>query len=93
MTLVVVTRLHNAAAAAGGMRRGLEYALAYAAERTVAGGLLADNPLHRATSAGWRSTRPARLPWPPTGSRCWAGPSTATGTPPRSCAWPRPWRS
>ncbi|MEU7866754.1 acyl-CoA dehydrogenase family protein [Dactylosporangium sp. NPDC049140] len=49
MTLVVVTRLHNAAAAAGGMRRGLEYALAYAAERTVAGGLLADNPLHRAT--------------------------------------------
>ncbi|WP_433199300.1 acyl-CoA dehydrogenase family protein [Dactylosporangium sp. CS-047395] len=52
MTLVVVTRLHNAAAAAGGMRRGLEYALAYAAERTVAGGLLADNPLHRATLGG-----------------------------------------
>ena len=30
MTLVVVTRLHNAAAAAGGMRRGLAYARAYA---------------------------------------------------------------
>ncbi|WP_433065759.1 acyl-CoA dehydrogenase family protein [Dactylosporangium sp. CS-033363] len=52
MTLVVVTRLHNAAAAAGGMRRGLEYALAYAAERTIAGGVLADNPLHRATLGG-----------------------------------------
>ncbi|GGM37911.1 acyl-CoA dehydrogenase family protein [Dactylosporangium sucinum] len=52
MTLVVVTRLHNAAAAAGGMRRGLEYARSYAAERTVAGGLLAANPLHRATLGG-----------------------------------------
>ncbi|WP_433089735.1 acyl-CoA dehydrogenase family protein [Dactylosporangium sp. CA-052675] len=52
MTLVVVTRLHNAAAAAGGMRRGLEYALAYASERTVAGGVLAANPLHRATLGG-----------------------------------------
>ncbi|WP_345132609.1 acyl-CoA dehydrogenase family protein [Dactylosporangium darangshiense] len=52
MTLVVVTRLHNAAAAAGGMRRGLEYALGYAAERTIAGGVLADNPLHRATLGG-----------------------------------------
>ncbi|MEV8518120.1 acyl-CoA dehydrogenase family protein [Dactylosporangium sp. NPDC051484] len=52
MTLVVVTRLHNAAAAAGGMRRGLEYALSYATERTVAGGRLADNPLHRATLGG-----------------------------------------
>ncbi len=49
MTLVVVTRLHNAAAAAGGMRRGLDYALAYARGRRVAGGLLADSPLHRAT--------------------------------------------
>lgn len=49
MTLVVVTRLHNAAAAAGGMRRGLDYAVAYARARRVAGGLLADNPLHRAT--------------------------------------------
>jgi alkylation response protein AidB-like acyl-CoA dehydrogenase len=49
MTLVVVTRLHNAAAAAGGMRRGLDYARAYAAQRTVAGGRLDANPLHRAT--------------------------------------------
>ncbi|MGN9908390.1 acyl-CoA dehydrogenase family protein [Phytohabitans sp. LJ34] len=49
MTLVVVTRLHNAAAAAGGMRRGLQYALAFAAGRTVAGGPLAGSPLHRAT--------------------------------------------
>ncbi|MDQ7906179.1 acyl-CoA dehydrogenase family protein [Phytohabitans sp. ZYX-F-186] len=49
MTLVVVTRLHNAAAAAGGMRRGLAYALAFAANRTVAGGPLAGSPLHRAT--------------------------------------------
>ncbi|WP_173163004.1 acyl-CoA dehydrogenase family protein [Phytohabitans suffuscus] len=49
MTLVVVTRLHNAAAAAGGMRRGLAYALAFAAARTVAGGPLAASPLHRAT--------------------------------------------
>ncbi|MBO0867618.1 MAG: acyl-CoA dehydrogenase family protein, partial [Micromonosporaceae bacterium] len=51
MTLVVITRLHNAAAAAGGMRRGLDYARAYAAARTVAGGTLADRPLHRATLA------------------------------------------
>ncbi|HEU0238508.1 MAG TPA: acyl-CoA dehydrogenase family protein [Micromonosporaceae bacterium] len=51
MTLVVVTRLHNAAAAAGGMRRGLDYARAYADVRTVAGGRLADSPLHRATLA------------------------------------------
>jgi acyl-CoA dehydrogenase len=49
MTLVVVTRLHNASAAAGGMRRGLEYALSYARERTVATGPLIGNPLHRAT--------------------------------------------
>jgi alkylation response protein AidB-like acyl-CoA dehydrogenase len=51
MTLVVVTRLHNAAAAAGGMRRGLDYVRAYAEVRSVAGGRLADNPLHRATLA------------------------------------------
>ncbi|HEY7177063.1 MAG TPA: acyl-CoA dehydrogenase family protein [Micromonosporaceae bacterium] len=51
MTLVVVTRLHNAAAAAGGMRRGLDYARAYADVRSIAGGRLADNPLHRATLA------------------------------------------
>jgi len=49
MALVVVTRLHNAAAAAGGMRRGLAYALAFAQQRTVAGGPLAASPLHRAT--------------------------------------------
>jgi alkylation response protein AidB-like acyl-CoA dehydrogenase len=51
MTLVVITRLHNAAAAAGGMRRGLDYARAYATVRTIAGGPLAGNPLHRATLA------------------------------------------
>jgi alkylation response protein AidB-like acyl-CoA dehydrogenase len=51
MTLVVITRLHNAAAAAGGMRRGLDYVRAYADVRSVAGGRLADNPLHRATLA------------------------------------------
>ena len=51
MTLVVITRLHNAAAAAGGMRRGLDYALAYARDRQIAGGPLIDNPLHRATLA------------------------------------------
>ncbi|MFI1197247.1 acyl-CoA dehydrogenase family protein [Micromonospora sp. NPDC020750] len=49
MTLVVVTRVHNASAAAGGMRRGLAYARAYADARAVAGGRLTDNPLHRAT--------------------------------------------
>jgi alkylation response protein AidB-like acyl-CoA dehydrogenase len=49
MTLVVVTRLHNAAIAAAGMRRGLDYARAYARTRTVAGGALSGNPLHRAT--------------------------------------------
>ncbi|GAB3807080.1 acyl-CoA dehydrogenase family protein [Micromonospora zhanjiangensis] len=49
MTLVVVTRVHNAAAAAGGMRRGLAYARAFADARQVAGGTLADSPLHRAT--------------------------------------------
>jgi alkylation response protein AidB-like acyl-CoA dehydrogenase len=51
MTLVVVTRLHNAAAAAAGMRRGLAYARAYADARSVAGGRLATNPLHRTTLA------------------------------------------
>jgi alkylation response protein AidB-like acyl-CoA dehydrogenase len=49
MTLVVITRLHNAAAAAAGMRRGLAYAQAYAAARQVGGGRLDVNPLHRAT--------------------------------------------
>ncbi|MFI6225864.1 acyl-CoA dehydrogenase family protein [Micromonospora echinospora] len=49
MTLVVVTRLHNAAAAVSGMRRGLAYARAYADARQVAGGRLVDSPLHKAT--------------------------------------------
>ncbi len=49
MTLVVVTRVHNASAAASGMRRGLAYARAYAQARQVTGGRLADSPLHRAT--------------------------------------------
>jgi alkylation response protein AidB-like acyl-CoA dehydrogenase len=51
LTLVVVTRLHNAAAAAAGMRRGLDYARAYAGARSVAGGRLVANPLHRTTLA------------------------------------------
>jgi acyl-CoA dehydrogenase len=51
MTLVVITRLHNAAAASGGMRRGLDYAVSYANVRQVAGGRLIDNSLHRATLA------------------------------------------
>ena len=49
MTLVVITRLHNAANSAAGMARGLAYCRDYATRRTVAGGRLADNPLHRAT--------------------------------------------
>ena len=49
MTLVRVARLHNAAAAAAGMRRGLAYARTYAGVRQVAGGRLAASPLHRAT--------------------------------------------
>ncbi|HEX6869703.1 MAG TPA: acyl-CoA dehydrogenase family protein, partial [Micromonosporaceae bacterium] len=51
MTLVVITRLHNSAAAAAGMRRGLAYAQAYAGARSVAGGRLSGNPLHRSTLA------------------------------------------
>jgi acyl-CoA dehydrogenase len=51
MTLVQLTRLHNAAAAAGGMRRGLAYARVYAGARSVAGGRLNANPLHRSTLA------------------------------------------
>jgi hypothetical protein len=49
MTLVVVTRLHNTAAAAAGMRRGLDYALRFAQVRQVGGQPLLGNPLHRAT--------------------------------------------
>jgi alkylation response protein AidB-like acyl-CoA dehydrogenase len=51
MTLVLVTRLHNAAAAAAGMRRGLAYARAFADGREVAGGPLSASPVHRATLA------------------------------------------
>jgi alkylation response protein AidB-like acyl-CoA dehydrogenase len=51
MTLVTVTRLHNAAAAAAGMRRGLAYARVYAGARNVSGGRLEANPLHRTTLA------------------------------------------
>jgi hypothetical protein len=51
MTLVVITRLHNAAAAAAGMRRGLAYARAYSGARSVASGRLSENPLHRGTLA------------------------------------------
>jgi alkylation response protein AidB-like acyl-CoA dehydrogenase len=51
LTLIVVTRLHNSAAAAAGMRRGLAYAKAYAGARSVAGGRLSTNPLHRTTLA------------------------------------------
>lgn len=49
MALVRVARLHNAAAAAAGMRRGLAYAHSFAQVRRVAGGRLAGSPLHRAT--------------------------------------------
>jgi alkylation response protein AidB-like acyl-CoA dehydrogenase len=49
MTLVRVARLHNAAAAAAGMRRGLAYAYSFAQVRQIAGGRLAASPLHRAT--------------------------------------------
>jgi acyl-CoA dehydrogenase len=49
MTLVRVARVHNAAAAAAGMRRGLAYARTFATARQVAGGQLAASPLHRAT--------------------------------------------
>ncbi len=49
MTLVVVTRLHNAAAAAAGMRRGLDLARSYAAYRHAGGAALDTQPAHRAT--------------------------------------------
>jgi alkylation response protein AidB-like acyl-CoA dehydrogenase len=49
MSLVRVARLHNAAAAAAGMRRGLSYAHTFATARRVAGGRLSASPLHRAT--------------------------------------------
>ena len=83
MTLVVVTRLHNAAAAAGGMRRGLAYARAYADAREVAGGRLAATPLHRGHAGHARRRRGRRVrAGRRTRSRCSAGSrSTATRPP------------
>lgn len=49
MTLVRVARVHNAAAAAGGMRRGLLYAATYASDRQAFRAPLTALPLHRAT--------------------------------------------
>ncbi len=78
MTLVVVTRLHNAAAAAGGMRRGLVYAKATPTSALwPAGGW----PTPRCTGRPWApspSTRPARSPWPRTRSGCWARPRSGS---------------
>ena len=49
MRLVLVTRLHNAAAAAAGMRRGLMLARNHAAGRSAFGTRLDQQPLHRET--------------------------------------------
>jgi acyl-CoA dehydrogenase len=49
MTLLRVARLHNAVASAGGMRRGLWLARAYAAGRHAFDAPLHAQPLHRAT--------------------------------------------
>jgi acyl-CoA dehydrogenase len=49
MTLVQVTRLHNAAAAAAGMRRGLVQARQHAETRQAFGAPLWRQPLHRET--------------------------------------------
>ena len=46
-----VTRFHNAMGAAGGMRRGVELAVAYARVREAAGKRLVDLPLHAETLA------------------------------------------
>ena len=51
MTLLRIARLHNAAASAAGMRRGLWLARAYAGARKVFGAPLWNTPLHRATLA------------------------------------------
>jgi len=51
MTLVQVTRLHNAAAAAAGMRRGLAQVRRHADTREVFGLRLWRQPLHRETLA------------------------------------------
>jgi alkylation response protein AidB-like acyl-CoA dehydrogenase len=47
LTLVQVTRIHNAAAAAGAMRRGLMMARSYAEQRVAFGEPLFRQPLHR----------------------------------------------
>jgi hypothetical protein len=49
MRLVQITRLHNAAAAAAGMRRGLAYVREHARARVVFGRPLDAQPLHRET--------------------------------------------
>ena len=79
MTLVVVTRLHNAANAAGGMRRGLAYARAYADAAQCRRRTVADNPLHRghARHAGGRRGRRVR-PGRPRLRRCSAGSRSTT---------------
>ncbi|MDQ6648604.1 MAG: acyl-CoA dehydrogenase family protein [Actinomycetota bacterium] len=51
MTMVQVTRLHNAAAAAAGMRRGLMLVRNHAASREAFGQRLEQLPLHRETLA------------------------------------------
>ena len=49
MRLVQITRLHNAAAAAGSMRRGLSYVREHARARVAFGRRLDAQPLHRET--------------------------------------------
>ena len=50
-TMLNVTRAHNAMGAAGGMRRAVALATAYARARTALGSALVDLPLHRETLA------------------------------------------
>ncbi len=49
LALVQITRLHNAASSAAGMRRGLVLARAYAGVREAFGAKLDQQPLHRET--------------------------------------------
>ena len=49
MTLVQITRLHNAVAASGVIRRAVSAARAFATHRVAFGALLTDQPLHRET--------------------------------------------
>ena len=70
MTLVVVTRLHNAAAAAGGMRRGLEYAAQPRREPPASPAASCSTTRCTAPpSAASPSTPPAPTPSPRTRSR------------------------